>query len=389
MRCRDRISTLLLGCFALLITFISGCGGSADRSSSAPPPTSTPPAPGGPPTPGGGPSSPEHLVYALNGNQVLVFDARPAQGTLQSVGSAATTLVNAATIAFDAPQHVLFATGLACIPRGDCGNNMAVLSTANPQAPSLLNTQKITDQTALLVDNTGLLPVGVGQANAFQSWRYDPAAHTFSAVGAQEAFQGSDVPSIMLHPSQQVVIAVASGGAANGPFTTFVNSFHRDPSSGTLAKSAVLTLADDSATAAMTPDGRFVLVPDTATGAVNIVAVDGSTGALTLAGTSSSAGAFALYRFIDATHVLGRLKINNSDKLTVFTFNGTTVTAGATLDLAASGSLFSITNVGNTIYVASSAAIQMIAFDPGSGSLRAVATANVLATSLAVNPVTP
>ena len=101
------------------------------------------------------------------------------------------------------------------------------------------------------------------------------------------------------------------------------------------------------------------------------------------------AGAFLLYHFIDATHVLGRLKVNNSDRLTMFTLNGTTLTAGATLDLAGSGSLLSVTNVGNTIYVASSAALQMIAFDPASGSLRAIATANTGASSIAVNPVTP
>jgi 6-phosphogluconolactonase (cycloisomerase 2 family) len=169
-----------------------------------------------------------------------------------------------------------------------------------------------------------------------------------------------------------------------------VNSFHRDPNSGTLTKSATLTLADEAGFAAMTPDGRFVLVPDTQTGAVNIVAVDGSTGALTLAGTSSSAGAFVLYHFIDATHVLGRLKVNNSDRLTMFTWNGTTLTVGATLDLAGPGSLLlSVTSVGNTIYVANSTALQMIAFDPVSGSLRAIATANTVASSIAVNPVTP
>ncbi len=73
----------------------------------------------------------------------------------------------------------------------------------------------------------------------------------------------------------------------------------------------------------------------------------------------------------------------------MFTFNGSTVTTGLTLDLAGSGSLMSVTNVGNTIYVASTAAIQMIAFDPASGALRAVATANTVASSIDVNPVTP
>lgn len=386
MRRRDCISTLPLAYFTFVfITLLAGCGG-VDRSSPnvPPPPTVNPPAPGG------GPSTPEHLVYALSGNQVFVFDAHPAQGTLQSVaGPIATTLMNGAAIAFAAPQRVLFATGFVCMPRGDCGNSMAVLSTSNPKAPSLLNAQSTQDTTALLVDNTGLLPIGLDPVNAFQSWRYDPAAHTFTAVGALQAFQTGDGPSIMLHPSQQVVIGVTSSGAANGPFTTFVNSFHRDPGSGILTKSATLTLADEAGNAAMTPDGRFVLVPDTSTGAVNIVAVDGSTGALALAGTSSSAGAFLLYHFIDATHVLGRLKVNNSDRLTMFTFNGTTLTAGATLDLAGSGGLLSVTSVGNTIYVASSAALQMIAFDPATGSLRAIATANTVASSIAVNPVTP
>src|SRR5947207_8915625 len=314
MHRRDCISTLVLAYFAFVfITLLAGCAG-VDRSSSnapTPPAAPTPPT-GNPPPPGGSPSTPEHVVYALSGNQVFVFDARPAQGTLQSVaGPIATTLVNAAAIAFDAPQRVLFATGFVGQPRGACGKSMAVLSTSNPQAPSLLNAQQTKDTTALLVDNTGLLPIGLDPVNAFQSWRYDPAAHTFTAVGAAQAFQAGDGPSIMLHPSQQVVIGVTSSGAAPGPFTTFVTSFHRDPSSGTLTKSATLTLADEAGTAAMTPDGRFVLVPDTATGAVNIVAIDGSTGALTLAGTSSSAGAFLLYHFIDATHVLGRLKVNN------------------------------------------------------------------------------
>ena len=388
MRRRDYISTLLLACFAFVfITLLAGCGG-VDRSSPAPTPT---PPTVNPPAPGGGPSTPEHLIYALSGNQVFVFDAHPTQGTLQSVGGPiATTLVDAAAIAFDAPQRVLFAAGFVCMPRGDCGNSMAVLSTSNPQAPSLLNAQSTPDDNSgLLLDKTGLLPITLNPVNAFQSFRYDPAAHTLTAIGAEQAFQTGDGPSIMLHPSQQVVIGVTSSGAANGPFTTFVNSFHRDPGSGALAKSATLTLADEAGNAAMTPDGRFVLVPDTSTGAVNIIAVDGSTGALSLAGTSSSAGAFLLYHFIDATHVLGRLKVNNSDRLTVFTFNGTTLTAGATLDLAGSGSLLSVTNVGNTIYVANTAALQMIAFDPASGSLRPIATANAVASSIAVNPVTP
>jgi hypothetical protein len=385
MRRRDCISTLPLAFFAfVLIALLGGCGG-IGGSPNAPTPTPTPPTVNPP-----APSTSEHLVYALSGNQVFVFDAHPAQGTLQSVaGPIATTLMNGAAIAFAAPQRVLFATGFVCMPRGDCGNSMAVLSTSNPKAPSLLNAQSTQDTTALLVDNTGLLPIGLDPVNAFQSWRYDPAAHTFTAVGALQAFQTGDGPSIMLHPSQQVVIGVTSVGAANGPFSTFVNSFHRDPGSGILTKSATLTLADEAGNAAMTPDGRFVLVPDTSTGAVNIVAVDGSTGALALAGTSSSAGAFLLYQFIDATHVLGRLKVNNSDRLTIFTFNGTTLTAGATLDLAGSGSLLSVTSVGNTIYVASTAALQMIAFDPASGSLRSIATANTVASSIAVNPVTP
>jgi hypothetical protein len=389
MRRRHCISTLPLAFFAfVVIALLAGCGG-VSRSSNAPTPTPTPPTVN-PPAPGGNPSSSEHLVYALSGNQVFVFDAHPAQGTLQSVGGPiATTLANGAAIAFDAPQRVLFATGFLCMPRGDCGNSMAVLSTSNPKAPSLLNAQSTQDTIALLVDNTGLLPIGLDPVNAFQSWRYDPAAHTFTAVGALQAFQTGDAPSIMLHPSQQVVIGVTSEGGANGPFTTFVNSFHRDPGSGTLTKSATLTLPDEAGFAAMTPDGRFVLVPDLSTGAVNIVSVDGSTGALALAGTSPSAGAFMMYHFIDATHVLGRLKVNNSDRLTMFTFNGTTVTAGATLDLAGSGGLLSVTSVGNTIYMASSSALQMIAFDPATGSLRSIATANTVASSIAVNPVTP
>ena len=382
-------STLLLAFAFVFITLLAGCGG-VDRSSpSAPTPT---PPPVNPPAPGGGPSTPEHLVYALSGNQVLVFDARPTQGTLQPVGGPiATTLVNGAAIAFDAPQRVLFAGGFVCMPRGDCGNSMAVLSTSNPQAPSLLNAQATSDDnTALLIDKTGLLPISLSPVNAFQSFRYDPAVHTFTAIGAEQAFQTGDAPSIILHPSQQVVIGVTSEGAGNcRPCTTFVNTFHRDPGSGALSKSATLTLADEAGFAVLTPDGRFLLVPDTSTGAVNIVAVDGSTGALALAGTSPSAGAFLLYRFIDATHVLGRLKVNNSDRLTVFTWNGTTLTAGATLDLLGSGSLLSVTSVGNTIYVASTAALQMIAFDPGSGSLRPIATANAVASSIAVNPVTP
>lgn len=389
MRRRNCISALPLAFFVFVfIAMLAGCGGIGRSSPNAPTPT---PPTVNPPAPGGGPSTPEHLVYALSGNQVLVFDARPTQGTLQSVGGPiATTLVNGAAIAFDAPQRVLFAGGFVCMPRGDCGNSMAVLSTSNPQAPSLLNAQSTDDDnTDLLVDKTGLLPITLSPVNAFQSFRYDPAAHTFTAVGPEQAFQTGDTPSIMLHPSQQVVIGVTSEGAANCPCTTFVNSFHRDPGSGALSKSAILTLPNEAGFAAMTPDGRFVLVPDTSTGAVNIIAVDGSTGALSLAGTSPSAGAFLLYRFIDATHVLGRLKVNNSDRLTVFTFNGTTLTAGATLDLAGSGSLISVTNVGNTIYVASTAALQMIAFDPGSGSLRTIATANTVASSIAVNPVTP
>jgi len=387
MRRRHCISTLPLAFFAfVLIALLAGCGG-VGRSSNAPTPTPTPPTVN-PPAPG--PTTSEHVVYALSGNQVFVFDAHPSQGTLQSVaGPIATTLANGAAIAFDAPQRVLFATGFLCMPRGDCGNSMAVLSTSNPKAPSLLNAQSTQDTIALLVDNTGLLPIGLDPVNAFQSWRYDPAAHTFTAVGNLQAFQTGDAPSIMLHPSQQVVIGVTSVGGANGPFTTFVNSFHRDPGSGILTKSAILPLPDEAGFAAMTPDGRFVLVPDTSTGAVNIVAVDGSTGALALAGTSASAGAFLLYHFIDATHVLGRLKVNNSDRLTMFTFNGTTVTAGATLDLAGSGSLLSVTSVGNTIYMASTAALQMIAFDPATGSLRSIATANTVASSIAVNPVTP
>lgn len=388
MRRLDCISTLPLAFLAfVLIALLGGCGG-VGGSANAPTPTPTPPTVN-PPAPG--PSTPEHLVYALSGNQVFVFDARPAQGTLQSVaGPIATTLVNGAAIAFDAPQRVLFATGFFCMPRGDCGNSMAVLSTSNPKAPSLLNAQGTDEAVGFLVDNTGLLPIGLGTANAFQSMRYDPAAHTLTAVGAEQAFQAGDTPSIMLHPSQQVVIGVTSEGASAASFTAFVNSFHRDPGSGTLTKSATLTLADEAGTAAMTPDGRFVLVPDTQTGAVNIVAVDGSTGALSLAGTSSSAGAFVLYHFIDATHVLGRLKVNNPDRLTMFTFNGTTLTAGATLDLAGPGSLLlSVTSVGNTIYVANSTALQMIAFDPATGSLRAIATANTVASSIAVNPVTP
>jgi hypothetical protein len=130
------------------------------------------------------------VVYALSGNQVFAFDAHPTQGTLQPVsGPIATTLVNGATIAFDAPQHVLFAAGFVCMPRGDCGNSMAVLSTSNPRAPSLLNAQSTKDTTALLVDNTGLLPIGLDPVNAFQSWRFDPVAHTFTAVGAEQAFQ--------------------------------------------------------------------------------------------------------------------------------------------------------------------------------------------------------
>ncbi len=384
MRRRDYMSALLPAFLAFVfIALLAGCGGVSSSSSNGPSPTPTPPIVNPPPT-----AASEHLVYALSGNQVFVFDAHPTQGTLQSVaGPIATTLVNGAAIAFNAPQRVLFATGFVCMPRGDCGNSMAVLSTANPRAPSLLNAQSTQDTTALLVDNTGLLPIGLDPVNAFQSWRYDPAAHTFTTVGSEQAFQTGDGPSIMLHPSQQVVIGVTSSGAANGPFTTFVNSFHRDPGSGALTKSATLTLPDEAGNAAMTTDGRFVLVPDTSTGAVNIVAVDGTTGALSLAGASPSAGAFLLYRFIDATHVLGRLKVNNSDRLTVFALNGTTLTAGATLDLA--GSLISVTSVGNTIYVASTAALQMIAFDPGSGSLRAIATANTVASSIAVNPVTP
>ena len=385
---RDYISALPPAFFAFVfIALLAGCGGVGRPSANAPTPTPTPMV--NPPTPGG-PATSEHVVYALSGNQVFVFDAHPAQGMLQPVsGPVATTLMNGAAIAFDAPQHVLFATGFVCQPRGDCGNSMAVLSTSNPRAPSLLNAQSTKDTTALLVDSTGLLPIGLDPVNAFQSWRFDPVAHTFTAVGAEQAFQTGNGPSIMLHPSQQVVIGVTSSGAADGPFTTFVNSFHRDPGSGILAQSATLTLADEAGNAAMTPDGRFVLVPDTSTGAVNIISVDGSTGALSLAGASPSAGAFLLYHFIDATHVLGRLKVNNSDRLTMFTFNGTTLTAGATLDLAGSGSLIAVTSVGNTIYVASTAALQMIAFDPGSGSLRAIATANTVASSIAVNPVTP
>ncbi len=389
MRRRDCISALPLAFFVFVfITLLAGCGGVERSSPSAP--TPTPPAVN-PPAPGGTPATPEHLVYALSGNQVSVFDAHPTQGTLQSVGGPiATTLINGAAIAFDAPQRVLFATGFLCMPRGDCGNNMAVLSTSNPKAPSLLHAQSANDDIGdLLVDQTGLLPIGVSPVNAFQSFRYDPAAHTFTDIGPEQAFQTGDAPSIILHPSQQVVIGVTSEGAANGPFTTFVNTFHRDPGSGALSKSATLTLADEAGFAVLTPDGRFLLVPDLSTGAVNIVAVDGSTGALSLAGSSPSAGAFLLYRFIDATHVLGRLKVNNSDRLTVFTWNGTTLTAGATLDLAGSGSLISVTNVGNTIYVSSTAALQMIAFDPGSGSLRAVATANGGGSAIAVNPVTP
>ena len=385
MRRRHCISALPLAFF--VIALLAGCGG-VSRSSNAPTPTPTPPTVN-PPAPGT-PSTSEHVVYALSGNQVLVFDAHPAQGTLQSVaGPIATTLANGAAIAFDAPQHVVFATGFVCMPRGNCGNSMAVLSTSNPKAPSLLNAQSTQDTTALLVDSTGLLPIGLNPVNAFQSWRFDPVAHTFTAVGALQPFQTGDGPSIMLHPSQQVVIGVTSVGPANGPFTTFVNSFHRDPGSGVLSQSATLTLPDEAGNAAMTPDGRFVLVPDTSTGAVNIVSVDGSTGALALAGNSASAGAFLLYHFIDATHVLGRLKVNNPDRLTVFTLNGTTLTAGATLDLAGSGSLLSVTSVGNTIYMASTAALQMIAFDPASGSLRSVATANAVASAIAVNPVTP
>lgn len=381
MRRRDCISTLPLAIFAfVLIALLGGCGG-VGRSSNAPTPTPTvnPPGPG--------PSTPEHLVYALSGNQVFVFDAHPAQGTLQAVaGPIATTLMNGVAITFAAPQRVLFAVGFVCMPRGDCGNSMAVLSTSNPKAPSLLNAQSTKDTTALLVDNTGLLPIGLDPVNAFQSWRYDPAAHTFTAVGAEQAFQTGNGPSIMLHPSQQVVIGVTSVGGANGPFTTFVNSFHRDPGSGILTKSATLPLPNEAGNAAMTLDGHFVLVPDTSTGAVNIVSVDGSTGALALAGTSPSAGAFLLYQFIDATHVLGRLKVNGSERLTMFTFNGTTLTAGATLDLASSGSLLSVTSVGNTIYVASTAALEMIAFDPTSGSLRSLATANTVAGSIASIP---
>jgi hypothetical protein len=389
MRRRDCIFTLPLAFLAfVLIALLGGCGG-VGRSPNGPTPTPTPtltPTP----TPTVNPPVSEHLVYGLSGNQVFVFDAHPTQGTLQSVGGPiATTLANGAAIAFDAPQRVLFTTGFLCMPRGDCGNSMAVLSTSNPKAPALLNAQSTQDTIALLVDNTGLLPIGLDPVNAFQSWRYDPAAHTFTAVGALQAFQTGDAPSIMLHPSQQVVIGVTSVGPANGPFTTFVNSFHRDPASGMLTQAAILPLPDEAGNAAMTPDGRFVLVPDTSTGAVNVVSVDGSTGALALAGTSPSAGAFLLYRFIDATHVLGRLKVNNPDKLTVFTLNGTTLTAGATLDLAGSGSLVSVTSVGNTVYVASTAAFQMIAFDPASGSLRSLATANTVVGSIAVNPVTP
>jgi hypothetical protein len=387
MRRRDCISILLLACFAIVfITLLGGCGGVDRTSANAP----TPPT-GNPPAPGGSSSNPEDLIYALSGNNVFVFDARPAQGTLQQVaGPIATTLVVATSIAFDAPQRVLFATGFTCMPRGDCGNNLAVLSTSNPKAPSLLNAQGATETPDLLVDNTGLLPIGVTEAPAFQSLRYDPAAHTLTPVGDPQGFQPASPAGTMLHPGQQVVIGVTSSGVFPGPFTTFVTSFHRDPGSGVLTKSTVLTLTGGEAgTAAMTPDGHFVLVPDTATGAVNIVAVDGSTGALTLAGTSPNSGAFVLYHFIDATHVLGRLKVNNSDRVTMFTLNGTTLTAGATLDLAGSGSPLSITSVGNTIYVASGAAFQMIGFDPASGSLRAIATANFVAGSIAVNPVTP
>jgi hypothetical protein len=212
MRRRDCISTLPLAFFAfVLIALLGGCGG-IGGSANAPTPTPTPPTVNPPP-----PSTSEHLVYALSGNQVFVFDAHPAQGTLQSVaGPIATTLMNGAAIAFAAPQRVLFATGFVCMPRGDCGNSMAVLSTSNPKAPSLLNAQSTQDTTALLVDNTGLLPIGLDPVNAFQSWRYDPAAHTFTAVGALQAFQTGDGPSIMLHPSQQVVIGVTSVGAANG-----------------------------------------------------------------------------------------------------------------------------------------------------------------------------
>ena len=369
-----------------------GSGGSSSGSNSSSPGGGSSSGSSGSSASGGGSSSSStHFIYAQDySSHVLLYAAHPAQGKIDPLAGPIATNESAGDgIYYDAPQHLVFAVGMPPNPqRGDVNNQIASVDVRDPQHPVLLNTQSFGGDSiqTMLIDSSGLLPVGVISANFVQSWRYDTIAHTFQQVSSSQ-FQAGNTPTTWLLPNEQIVVAVTSSGAANGPHTTYVTSFHRNAGSGALSKTGTLTLSDASGSTALTPDGRFLLVPDTQTGAVNIVAIDAGSGALTLAGTSATAGAFLLYRFIDATHVIGRLTINNNDKLTVFTFNqaSMSVTAGMTLQLATSS--LSIKNIANTIYIAEAGPgglIEMIAFDPASASLKAIGSIAADASSLDV-----
>ena len=308
-------------------------------------------------------------------------------------GPVGTNISMANGVHYDEAQHVVFATGMGPNPeRGSTMDHVAVVSVSDPKAPALLNSQQMNASIqSLLIDQSGVLPIELDSNNGLQSWRYDPTAHTFQPVGSLQTFEPGDTPTAWLHPNQQVVVAVTSSGVNSGimsvPFTMHINSFRRDRASGALTKNANLNLSGDAGGSALSPDGRYLLLPDTQTGAVYTVTIDPANGSLTLAGKSSSSAVFYLYRFINATHVVGRAKTDNSDKLTLYTFNSAdnSLAANATAQLA--GGVLQLVNAGTTIYAAeASGLIEMIAADPSGGSLRVIGSVNARANALDVNP---
>jgi hypothetical protein len=292
---------------------------------------------------------------------------------------------------FDAAQHVVFSVGIGPNPqRGDTDDHVSIFSVTNPKAPTLLNTQTLSASIQnVQVDQSGLLPVYMDSGPAIQSWRYDPATHSIQQLGSKTSISGVVNRTMWLLPNQQFVIVLSDDSTASGTYTSYIDTFRRDPSSGALSKSSTFSVPGQLDGAVVSRDGRYLVAHDFQNELLYVYAIDQSSGSVALVSKNANPGVWVLYKFVDATHILGRAKTDNSDRLTVYNFNpgNGSVTAGSTLQLTSEE--LSLATAGNTIYVAEagpSALIEMIAFDPASASLRVIGSVYGGASSVDVNP---